>query len=271
MATPFLSGFSTAFVAACAAASVLASAALAQSGVDHENGTGPDPDGDSNPATRTYALASIGAADARLDNLFRVISFEPPPGVHGDKIRGQYVKRYGVGFGKGVKRQICEEGQRYFRYDTLCSYLAPPSGAYAAHYRDDYLRPMNVTFEAPVCAAALSIHPIGGREGERFVATLQPYRGDRKLAPVKIRFAWTQDTVRWRTMVGGFFLSESADRVEITLRSRAPESKSDTVQFLMDDFSFIETGCEKALEAIRDSAGFEVGNNGLLVTKSAQD
>lgn len=259
------------FIAAVAAGAVVVSAASAQGDQYHENGIGPDPDRDGNPATRTFALASIGAEDARLDPRFSVISFEPPPGRHADKIGDQYTERFGVSFGKGLNRQICEEGQRYFRYDTLCSYIAPPSGAYAAYYRNDRRDPLVVSFKAPVCAAAMSIYPIGGREGERFEATLTPYVGDQKLKPAKIRFAWTQDTFRWRTMVGGFFLDQSADRVEITMKSRDPAAKSAIVQFLIDDFGFIEKDCEKTLEDIRKAAGFEVGEDGDLITRSAQE
>jgi hypothetical protein len=257
-------------LAAAAAAGALASSALAQGGVVHENGVGPDPDRDTNPATRTFALASIGAEDARLDPRFSVISFEPPPGRHADKIGNQYAARYGVTFGKGLKRQICEEGQRYFRYDTLCTYIAPPSGAYAAHYRTDRRDPLEVSFKTPVCAAALSIYPIGGREGERFEATLTPYAGDRKLRPAKIRFAWTQDTFRWRTMVGGFFLDQPADRVEVMIKSRGGKDV-DIVQFLIDDFGSIEKDCEKVLKDIRSAAGFEVADGDTLITKSAQE
>lgn len=267
MASPILASLA----AAAAAVGALASPALAQGGQYHENGIGPDPDRDTNPATRTFALASIGAEDARLDPRFSVISFEPPPGRHAEKIGAQYAERFGVSFSKGLKRQICEEGQRYFRYDTLCSYIAPPSGAYAAHYRTDRRDPLEVSFKTPVCAAALSIYPIGGREGERFEATLTPYAGDRKLKPAKVRFAWTQDTFRWRTMVGGFFLDQPADRVEIMIRSRDPVAKNaDIVQFLIDDFGTIEKDCEKALEDIRKATGFEVAED-LLITKSAED
>lgn len=267
MATPI----SAILAAAAAAGAFAASAALAQGGQFHENGIGPDPDRDSNPATRTFALASIGAEDARLDPRFSVISFEPPPGRHADKIGDQYAERNGVVFSKGLKRQICEEGQRYFRYDTLCSYVAPPSGAYAAHYRTDRRDPLIVSFKTPVCAAALSIYPIGGREGERFEATLTPYAGERRLTPAKVRFAWTQDTFRWRTMVGGFFLDQSADRVEIMIKSRDPVARNaDIVQFLIDDFGTIEKDCEKTLEDIRVAVGFEVAED-ILITKSAEE
>ncbi len=256
--------------AAAAAVGALVAPAAAQ-GQFHENGVGPDPDQDTNPATRTFALASIGAQDARLDPLFRVISFEPPPGRHAEKIGEQYAERFGVSFSKGLKRQICEEGQRYFRYDTFCAYISPPSGAYAAHYRTDRRDPLEVSFKTPVCAAALSIYPIGGREGERFEATLTPYAGDRKLKPAKVRFAWTQDTFRWRTMVGGFFLDQSADRVEIMITSDdSSAAKSDIVQFLIDDFGTIEKDCEKALADIRKATGFEVAED-TLITKSAED
>ncbi|HBK92966.1 MAG TPA: hypothetical protein DDZ68_14965 [Parvularcula sp.] len=263
MAAPFFG--SLAWIVA--AAGVFAAPAAAQ-GQFHENGAGPDPDGDTNPATRTYALASIGAEDARLDPRFRVISFEPPPGGHNDAIGDQYARRYGVNFSKGLKRQICEEGQRYFRYDTFCAYIAPPSGAYAAHYRTDRRDPLVVSFKTPVCAAALSIYPIGGREGERFEATLTPYAGDRKLKPASVRFAWTSDTFRWRTMVGGFFLDQSADRVEILVESR--DNEADIVQFLVDDFGVIETDCENALEDIRKATGFEVAED-TLTAKPAEE
>lgn len=265
-----LSTIRSGVVAAIAASAAFASASHAQ-GQLHENGIGPDPDRDSNPATRTLALASIGAEDARLDPRFSVISFEPPPGRHGDHVRNQYASKYGVSFGKGLDRQVCEEGQRYFQYDTLCSYIAPPSGAFAAHYRTDRREPLSVAFADPVCAAALSIYPIGGREGERFEATLTPYSGDRKLKPAKIRFAWTQDTFRWRTMVGGFFLDQSADRLEIMLKSKDPAAKSDIVQFLIDDFGTIKTGCEVVLADIREATGFEIGEDETLVTRSAQE
>lgn len=275
MASPKFAGLA----AAAAVGSLMASAALAQGGQYHENGIGPDPDRDSNPATRTFALASIGAEDARLDPRFRVISFEPPPGRHGDKILNQYAEKFGARFSKGLNRQVCEEGQRYFQYDTFCSYIAPPSGAYAAHYRTDRRDPLTITFENPVCAAALSIYPIGGREGERFEATLTPYAGERKLETARIRFAWSQDTFRWRTMVGGFFLKapkgsgdEPVDRIEVMIRSRDPVAKNaDIVQFLIDDFGTVEKDCEKVLDDIRKSAGYEVGENETLITKSAQE
>ena len=265
--------------AAAAAGSLMASAALAQGGQYHENGIGPDPDRDSNPATRTLALASIGAEDARLDPRFRVISFEPPPGRHGDKILNQYADKFGARFSKGLNRQVCEEGQRYFRYDTFCSYIAPPSGAYAAHYRTDRRDPLSIIFDKPVCAAALSIYPIGGREGERFEATLTPYAGERKLETARIHFAWRQDTFRWRTMVGGFFLKEpkgsgdeAVDRIEVMIRSRDPVAKNaDIVQFLIDDFGTIDKDCEKVLDDIRKATGFEVAENETLVTESAQE
>lgn len=265
--------------AAAAAASLMASAALAQGGQYNENGIGPDPDRDGNPATRTLALASIGAEDARLDPRFRVIAFEPPPGRHGDKIRNQYAEKFGARFSKGLRRQVCEEGQGYFRYDTFCSYIAPPSGAYAAHYRTDRRDPLTITFDKPVCAAALSIYPIGGREGERFEASLTPYAGERQLETARIRFAWSQDTFRWRTMVGGFFLKapkgggdEAVDRIEVMIASLSSDAKdADIVQFLIDDFGTVDKDCEKVLNDIRKSAGYVVAESETLVTESAQD
>ncbi len=250
------------------------------------NGIGPDPDGDSNPATNTRTFAKIGdAAEASFDPPYRVVTFEAPPGAHQDKIVTQYAEKYGVRFSKGLRRQICE-GQRYFRYDSQCTYRAAPSGKYAAVYRDDFHRPLTIEFQKPVCVAALAIYPTGGKEGERFEVSLQGYdKNGRKLDPAKIQFTWTDYTFRWRNMVGAYFLNNPATRVDVNVRSFTKKPKRDDaadndvddgakddedaleeddddelvedrtkiVRFLIDDVAFIDDGCDKELRAVEDA------------------
>lgn len=233
--------------------------ALAQS---NENGYGPDPDGDTNPATRTRAVANVGATDVNLNPRFTIMNFEPPPGVHGGKIRDQYASKNGVAFGKGLKWQICDD-QRYFQYDSLCTYIRPPSGLYAAYYRDDRKSPLKISFNKPVCAVMMSIYPPGGREGEKFTATLKAKNSkDEDAGTATITFAWTLDTFRWRVMAGGFFLKEPASSLDVTI-ARA-ENPGEVIQFLIDDLAYIETGCDAALEEIKTVAGFVVSEDGVL-------
>lgn len=254
-----------AFCALAFSAALASTPALAQS---HENGYGPDPDGDSNPATRTRAIANIGATDINLDPRFTVMTFEPPPGSHGGAIRGQYSARYGAEFSKGLEWQICD-GERFDQYDSLCTYIRPPSGSYAAYYRDDWKRPLNVTFKEPVCAMTMSVYPTGGKEGEKFKVTLKARQANGDPAgTASVTFAWTQDTFRWRVMAGGFFLNHPASSVDVTVAR--VENAGDVLQFLIDDLAYAKTGCEEVLEEIRDVAGVEVGEDGMLITKSAQ-
>jgi hypothetical protein len=251
---------------AIAAASLFAGAANAQS---NENGNGPDPDGDSNPATKTRAVANFGATDLKLDPRFTVMTFEPPPGAHRGVIRNQYVPKFGVSFGKGLEWQICDD-QPYNGRDSLCTYVRPPSGVFAAYYRDDWKRPLEVSFKRPVCAAMMSVYPTGGKEGERFRVTLKAKKANGDPAgEAKVTFAWTQDTFRWRVMAGGFFLNEDASSIDVMVRR--VENGGDVVQFLVDDLAYMETGCEAVLEEIRNVADVEIGDDGNLITKSARD
>lgn len=239
--------------AGLATAAMLAGAALAaDQGGGHRNGIGPDPDGDTNPATNTRAMARIGdAAEAALDPPYRVITFETP-GKHGEKIGLQYAKEFGVAFGPGVTRQICE-GQRYFRYDSDCTYRRAPSGRFAALYQDAWRRPLEIHFANPVCVAALAIYPTGGKEGEDYRVRIQPYAADgRKLPRASVRFSWTQDTFRWRLMAGAFMLKERASRIEVEVDSIDQRRKN--VRFLIDDVAFVENGCDEALAEIVDAA-----------------
>ncbi|MCB2112676.1 MAG: hypothetical protein R3C42_08425 [Parvularculaceae bacterium] len=246
-------------VAAAAAAAMAFSAfAAAQT---HENGYGPDPDGDTNPATMTRAVANIGATDVLLDPRFTVVTFEPPPGSHDRPVRNSLVKRYGVRFSKGLRWQICDD-QRYYQYDSLCTYIRPPSGSYAAYYRDDLSRPLNVTFEKkPVCGVVLSVYPPGGKEGEIFEVTLDAKNADGSSAgSTHVRFAWTQNTFRWRVMAGGFFLSDAASSMDISV-ARAKD-QGPVYQFLIDDLAYVSEDCEEVFKSIRDVAGFVVSDNG---------
>lgn len=237
------------FGAAASSSYATAADSAGQGGWTHPNGYGPDPDGDGNPATRTRPLARSGpAAEAGLDPPFRIINFEAPPGRNGDPIGKQYAKDYGVIFGPGLNRQICQ-GQRYFQYDTQCTYLSAPSGAFAAVHRDDYRRPLSIEFTEPVCAAALAIYPTGGREGEMFRVRVQPYAANgAKLDPASISFRWTKDTFRWRNMAGAFFTDARAARIEISMRSRRAPNKP--VSFLIDDVAFVDGSCDGLFEDI---------------------
>ncbi len=254
-------------IAALAATTSLASVSPAFSQA-HENGYGPDPDGDTKPATRTRAIANEGATDINLDPRFTIMTFEPPPGGHNKPITNQYTNEFGVGFSKGLKWQVCD-GERYYQYDSLCTYVRPPSGVFAAYYRDDLKRPLVVDFKEPVCALTMSVYPTGGKEGERFRVRLAARDANgRPAGTANVTFAWTQDTVRWRVMAGGFFLRDKASSVEVTV-SRV-ENAGDVLQFLVDDLAYIHTGCEAVLDEISDVAGFEVAPGGELIAKSAR-
>ncbi len=229
------------------------------------NGYGPDPDGDSNPATNTQLFARIGdAAEAALDTPFQILTFdEAGYSGHGETIRSLKTPGDGltpsrtVKFSKGLNRQLCE-GQLYFRYDTQCTYMAAPSGKFAALYRDDWGRPLRIRFEQPVCAAALALYPTGGEEGERYEITLTPYGANgRKLNPASYQFEWTKDTFRWRLQAGAFFINERAERVDVNIESVSDPGK--IVRFLIDDVAFIEdepdtaeNDCLVALQDIND-------------------
>jgi len=139
------------------------------SGWVHENGIGPDPDKDTNPATITGPDILLGdpvlAAD---DPSYAVITFEAPPGGHGDVIINAYKKKFGVSFLPKVTRQICK-GQRHFQYNSMCTYEAAPSGRYAAG-----LPPATVIF--------LTV-PWLSRSSNRFAPS--PWRSTRQAARMK--------------------------------------------------------------------------------------
>lgn len=225
------------------------------------NGLGPDPDGDGNPATNTRGFLRIGdAAEAAFDPPYRVITFEAPPGNHNEPLKTQYADKFGVAFGAGVRRQIC--GERYFQYDTQCTYLRAPSGRFAAIYRHDWGAPLTVTFAKPVCIAATAIYPTGGKQGEAFKVTLEPFAADGAALPKsEMRFTWEQNTFRWRLMAGVYMLKERATSVKMRVDSVDDPKKA--VRFLIDDLAFIDTECEAALakiEATEESATSATGS-----------
>ncbi|MBB5519819.1 hypothetical protein [Amphiplicatus metriothermophilus] len=229
-----------------------------------ENGYGPDPDRDDNPATNTRLMARIGAAaEATLQPPYRTITFEAPLSRHGEAVGKQYAKEFGVTFGPGLTRQLCV-GQRYFQYDSACTYRRAPSGRFAALYRDDWGRPLKIRFAAPVCALVLAIYPTGGEEGEKFEAIIQPYGPDEeKLDKAVAPFTWTSETFRWRLMVGVYLLDRRATRIEASVVSKDNTEKN--VRFLIDDVAFVKEGCDEFLAEIRNAAGApSIVLNGLV-------
>lgn len=243
-------------LAGAAAAALSAGAALAHPGDEAEagNGAGYDADGDLNPAVNTRLIARIGdAAEAALDPPFKIVTFEASPSHHGDPVASERVDSRTIRFSPGLKRQLCD-GRRYFSYDTECPYLAAPSGRFAAVYRDEWRRPLQIAFEEPVCAAALAVYPTGGAEGETFKVVLQPYAGDgAELQKVEYEFNWTHDTFRWRLMAGAFFFDRKAGRLDVSVESKADTSK--IVRFLIDDVAFIEDDCALAIADINAEGG----------------
>lgn len=217
----------------------------------HENGIGPDPDGDGNPATNTGGITISGdGAVLSEDAPYDVISFEAPPGKHGDALSTQYKDEFGVSFGPGLSRQICK-GQRRFAYDTLCTYEAAPSGAYAAGYANDLNAPFEISFERPVCVVAMAIYPTGGKEGEPFRLSINAWdEAGKSLPQIKVEFEWTQNTVRWRHMAGAYYLDEGASKISIKMESLDAREKRKILRYLIDDLAIIENGCEAALADI---------------------
>lgn len=242
-------------LAGAAAAALSAGGAVAHPETEGDQAaSGNGYDGDLNPAVNTRLIARIGdAAEAELDPPFKIVTFEAGPGHHGEAVAKERVDSRTVRFSPGLKRQLCD-GRRYFSYDTECPYLAAPSGRFAAVYRDEWRRPLQIAFEEPVCAAALAVYPTGGAEGETFKVVLQPFTGDgAELEKVEYEFNWTHDTFRWRLMAGAFFFDRKAGRLDVSVESKADKSK--IVRFLIDDVAFIEDDCALAIADINAEGG----------------
>ena len=181
---------------------------------------------------------------------YTVITFEAPPGKHGDVIVNSYKEEYGVRFFPKVTRQICDGVQR-FRFDSMCTYEAAPSGSYAVGYMDHLNRPLEVEFENPVCVVTMAIYPTGVREGEKFELTIEGWdEAGEPLDTAVVDFDWTKDTVRWRHMAGAYYLNEPASKIAISMTSHDDEEQGEVLRYLIDDLALVETGCTKALKDI---------------------
>ncbi|WP_375203944.1 hypothetical protein [Hyphococcus sp.] len=230
-----------------AAALISLGSASAQGGYVHENGIGPDPDHDTNPATITRPIQKQERAKGDLDDPYRVIDFEVPPGRHGEIIREAYAKEFGVHFGKGVTRQVCE-GQRRFYYDSICTYEAAPSGAYAAGYYDYLNAPLTIEFDQPVCVATLAIYPTGARQNEPFRVLIKGWDADGLALPdAETEFEWNKNTVRWKNMAGAYYIGGRAKKIEVSMKSGNPAESRDILRFLIDDVAFVQEGCDEVL------------------------
>lgn len=209
--------------AACAAALITAFPATAEPtrngvGGPHD-GRSTDYDGDGNPSTNVHGFDQ--ELDPAFDPPWLVLGFEKKNG-HGDAIKKATVNGHKLSFSDGLSRQICD-GPRYFRYDSKCPYLKPPSGEFAAYYRNDLAKPLNVDFEKPVCAVSMAIYPSGGREGEEFEAIIEAYRDgelvtERRVAKA-VDLTWSVDVIQPETSAGRFEEVGGFDRVAVRVRS----------------------------------------------------
>lgn len=231
------------------------------SGWVHENGIGPDPDGDSNPATDTRVLPFVGRVlvDAK-GSTFPVVHFEPPPGTHGEPIVQDYYGKYGVQFGPGLTWQICE-GQRHFQYNSMCTYQAPTSGRFAAGYRNMLNRPLAIEFDQPVCLVTMSIYPTGAKQDERFVFEIQGWDADeRPLDQARVEFEWEQETVVFDNIAGAYFMDTPAKRITVSMQSLDSHNPAniETLRYLIDDLAFISGSCDAAVDEIQTRTGLEL-------------
>lgn len=218
------------------------------------DGVGADPDGDGNPAVKTRGFMRIGdAAEAAFDPPWRVVTFDLPPGKIGERLTTQYAPHFGVSFSTGLTRQLCN-GQRDGYFDTQCTYLRAPSGRIAAAYRDDWGAPLEIRFEAPICAAAMAIYPTGGKEGERFRIRLTPFAENGDALPKQdLFFTWTENTFRWRLMAGVETLDKLATRLRVTVDSL--DNPTVAVRFLLDDVAYLAGAPCAKFRAVANASG----------------
>lgn len=228
----------------------------------HENGIGPDPDNDTNPATITGVIKRYNEpSPPSVDAPYTVVNFEPPPGKHGETVRNDYAEKYGVRFGRGVTRQICD-GQRRFYYDSMCTYEAAPSGEFALGYVNYLNAPLLIEFDQPVCVVTMAIYPTGGNEGEKFTVTIEGEDGmGTPLPPASTSFEWTKNTVRWRHMAGAYYLGGRAKNIRVSMVSDKRRPGGDVLRFLIDDLAFVHDSCNEVIKEFSDpeiiSAGTE--------------
>lgn len=217
----------------------------------HENGIGPDPDNDTNPATDTTILPFVGEVLTGADGtVFPVIHFEPPPGTHGEAIRTDYEGKYGVTFGPGLSWQVCE-GQRHFYYNSMCTYEAPTSGKFAAGYLNYLNSPLVIEFEEPVCLVSMSMYPTGAKQREPFVFKIQGWGTDGlPIDSAQEEFEWRKETVRFRNIAGAYFDGKPAKKIAVSMQSLDPLEASETLRYLIDDLAFVSGSCEDAIDEI---------------------
>lgn len=229
------------------------------SGWVHENGIGPDPDNDSNPATITDVIPFIGEVLVNSDGeKFPIIHFEPPPGTHGEPIRVDYEASHGVTFGPGLSWQICE-GQRHFQYNSMCTYEAPTSGNFAAGYLNYLNRPLIIEFDKAVCLASMSIYPTGAVKNEPFLFTVEGWDDDNQLiATASKEFHWNKDTVRFKNLAGAYFASTPAKKISVSLKSLDPLQAGKTLRYLIDDLSFARGDCTDAVAVVEKRLGDKI-------------
>ena len=229
----------------------------------HENGIGPDPDGDTNPATDTRALPFVGRVLVDAEgSAFPVVHFEPPPGTHGEAIVQDYYGKYGVKFGPGLTWQICE-GQRHFQYNSMCTYQAPTSGRFAAGYRSALNEPLAMEFDQPVCLVTMSIYPTGAEQGERFEFAIQGWDADdRPLDHARLEFEWESETVIFDNIAGAYFMDTPAKRITVSMKSLDkydPQNVS-TLRYLIDDLAFISGKCQDAVDEVESRTGLSLNS-----------
>ena len=225
----------------------------------HENGIGPDPDGDTNPATDTTVVPFVGEILVGADGTtFPVLHFEPPPGTHGEPIVEDYHKDFGVKFGPGLSWQICE-GQRHFQYNSMCTYEAPTSGDFAAGYVNRLNRPLVIEFDEPICFVSMSIYPTGAKKDEPFLFSIEGRdSADQVIDSASLEFEWNKDTVRFNNIAGAYFTQQSPNKIAISMRSLDPGEAKTTLRYLIDDLSFLGGSCDAAVSEVEERTGLEL-------------
>ena len=233
----------------------------------HENGIGPDPDGDTNPATITRVVAFQGASEKLNTSApYHLITFEPPPGRHGELIIKDYGEEFGATFSKGLRWQECR-GSRHGLYDSLCVYPAPTSGVFAAVYETANNKPLTIEFEKPACLATMSIYPTGGEDGEQFTLFISGWDEEgNRLTQASETFSWQKNIVRFDNLAGAFFDGAPAKKLSVTLtRANKPY---ENIRFLIDDLGFVSEQCETAVADIERSLGVTLRQPRLQVNRS---
>lgn len=251
-----------ALFAFCASAPVVAqqsaSAGTANSGV-HENGVGPDPDGDTNPATQTRGVAFVAdGVSAEETPPYPIIRFEPPNGAHGAALKDKAFKDDGVRFSAGLSLQECR-ARRNFREKTLCTYPAAASGQYAGGYANDDGEALTITFDKPVCLVTMALYPTGGEEDEEFVMKINGASEDGEMLEASnVAFPWRANTVRWKNMAGVYFTGAKAKGVSVLVRSATETDRIEPVRFLIDDIAYVSDNCADALKNVSKRTGLDL-------------